>query len=300
MALSLLKDRDAQEVQAELRTKIIPEQSLVEELEELQALFESTSKAPSKPNLVPWRERLDYLESCTDKALKDKRRSYLKLLPIWAIADEMRFLEMIVVDEVYPVQERLAAKERWEKLKLEISRFSTNRSARQNLYNVIDQRRAFYQNPSVLRWDNRSFEPLATVPHEFYPEQPLILLDVIPNPPLREYPLTEQAYWQRFGTKMFERCTHSIGKSLNTMRRGSAEVIVPQAGAIHDPRRGGSLDVEDVRVRTLTPEMVDELVDAWKNWTFRPEELESFFTDTRPQFHDLPDTDSHSIRSFYE
>ncbi|KAL1636346.1 hypothetical protein SLS58_009839 [Diplodia intermedia] len=300
MALSLLKDRDAQDIQAELRTKIIPEQSPVEELEELQALFKS--KACSKPNLTPWRERMDYLQSCTEKALKDRRRSSLKLVPTWVIYDEMRRLEMIVVDEVYPAQERLAAKERWEKLKLETYKLvheETNKGTRQTLYNIIDQRRAFYQNPSLLQWDNRSFEPLTTVPHEFYPQQSLCLLDVTPNPPLREHPLTEQNYWQRFATKLFERCAHPVGKTLDYMRHGSAEVIMPEAGRIHDPRRGGSLDVEDVRVRNLTPEMIDELVDAWKNWTFRPEDLEKAFTESRADFSDHLDADNPSIRSFY-
>ncbi|KAF4535259.1 S-adenosyl-l-methionine-dependent methyltransferase [Lasiodiplodia theobromae] len=290
VALSLLKERDVEDVQAKLRADILPAQSPLEEMAELETRLKS--KAPPVPNRAVWLQRLKHLQSNTERNLKTLRWKHVRLKELWATADEMRQLEMIVVDESRPAQERLAAKEHWEKLNAE-SKGAGRRGPtyiQQALFNVIDSRRGFYQDPPLLAWDDRPFEPLTTEPHEFYPQQSLCLLDSNPQPAPQEFSEEYIEYWQRFVNKLFERSSRPIGKALDHLRIGSAEVILPQVGAIHDPRRGGSLDVEDVRVRSMTPEMSYEIVHAWKNWTFRPQDLEETLTQDRLNWEELMDS----------
>lgn len=286
-ALSLLKERDVEDVQAKLRADIISAQSPLDEMAELETRLKS--KAPPLPNRAVWLQRLKHLQSNTERNLKSIRWKHVRLKELWATADEVRQLEMIVVDESRPAQERLAAKEHWEKLSTDCKVGGRRGPAyiQQALFNVIDSRRGFYQDPPLLAWDDRPFEPLTTEPHEFYPQQSLCLLDSNPQPAPQEYSEEYIEYWQRFVNKLFERSSTPIGKALDHLRIGSAEVILPQVGAIHDPRRGGSLDVEDVRVRSMTPEMSYEIVDAWKNWTFRPQELEETLTKDRLNWEEL-------------
>ncbi|KAL1638268.1 hypothetical protein SLS56_000076 [Neofusicoccum ribis] len=308
-ALSITSTRDISDVQADLKSDIVPRRDKEDEIKELEAAFESG--ALSIPKMFHsgskhrkhdiWWDRLTELKKFTPSWMQLKRSIYVKNKPHIALADHIHQLELIVVDESRPAQERLAAKEEMEKLRADLMKGvrRLGEQARRAFHNVLDNRKAFYRSPSALSWDNRAFEPLCTEPHEFYPQQSLTLLDITPKPAPREYSMEDIFYWQRFADRMFDRTSTSVGKALDNMRLGSAEIILPEVGAIHDPRRGGSFDVEDVRVRSLTPEMMDEIVNAWRNWTFRPESLEKIFTETRLSWDELMALDADAKTSFF-
>jgi transcription factor 1 len=59
-------------------------------------------------------------------------------------------------------------------------------------------------------------------------------------------------------------------RGLDTLAPGAADDIVPLAPSLRDPKKGGRRNLEQLRVRMLTAEMIEELVVAWENWPFKP------------------------------
>ncbi|KAK7710052.1 hypothetical protein SLS57_008550 [Botryosphaeria dothidea] len=285
-ALSLLETRSVDDVQAELKSNVAG-QFADDEIKSIETQL--ASGALKSPLDVPWQTRLAELKKITPRGRNVRETEFTQLKPLWAQFDEYYRLESTVVDESQSAQERLAAKEKMEKLGVVVKKQARkqNKMRQQIFFKALDDRRAFYHDPPLLSWDSRPFEPLRTEPHEFFPQQSLSLLDITPKPAPRDYSQGDLAYWQRFADRMFERTSATVSKALNSMRAGSPEIILPQVRAVHDPRRGGSLDVEDMRIRKLTPEMMDEIVDAWRSWAFRPETLEKYFLETRLDWFDL-------------
>lgn len=297
-ALSMLDTADVASIQAELQAEITTPQESDVEKKELEDAFKSgTHKAPKKTALKSEREqnprweRLEELKRTTDAWQRNRRMVFAAVKPFLLQADRIHQLEYIVIDENRPAQERLAAKEEMDKLKAglkrSVPRIASNRI--KTYYNTLDNRRAFYRNPSLLDWDNRALEPLLTQPNEFYPQQSLALLDVTPKPAPRELSRQDLSYFQRFTDKIYDRPASSIVKALNSLCSGSADTILREVRLVHDPHQGGSLDLEDLRVRALSPEMIDEIVNAWRNWTFRPDVLEKVLTELRMEWDDLLD-----------
>lgn len=133
-----------------------------------------------------------------------------------------------------------------------------------------DDRRAFAMDPPLLMWDRRKAEPLTTQDDEFYPQQCLALLDF--QPKLNPTPMTmeQSTYFEALGTLLLGAKGITNLKHLNTIAPGAYEALVPKVPAIRDPRRGGRRDVESVRARTLTLEMLHGLAVAWDKWLFKP------------------------------
>ncbi|EKG10801.1 hypothetical protein MPH_12112 [Macrophomina phaseolina MS6] len=286
-AMSALEKRSVEDVEAELKSGIITNHFADDEITDIEHSLRSG--VLKDPLAKPWRNRLAELKEINQHSRYSRSRDHGHLLPIWTLADKHRQLELIVVDETRPAQERLSAKEEMEKLGVELKKQARklNKLRRHIFYKIIDERRAYYSDPPALSWDARPFEPLRTDLHEFFPQQNLSLLDITPKPAPRNYTYEDLTYWQRFSDRMYERTTATVGKALDSMRMGSAEIILPQVVSIYDPRRGGSLDIEEMRVRSLTPEMMDEIVNAWRNWDFRPEVLEKYFTDLRLDWYEM-------------
>lgn len=144
---------------------------------------------------------------------------------------------------------------------------------RRRINYMDDERRAFAMDPPLLMWDRRTAEPLLTQPDEFWPpyREGLSLVDfqtIDPQP----FPMTSEqsTYFNMLSTDLMGIMGSSDPKFLNKMAPGAFEALVPQVPAITDPRKGGRRDVESIRNRTLTPEMLHGLAIAWDKWLFKP------------------------------
>lgn len=139
------------------------------------------------------------------------------------------------------------------------------------LFFLDDDRRAFAMDPPLLLWDRREAEPLLAREDEFHSPGQNALLDFQPKK-TNEFPMNteESIYFDLVSTHLFGPRGQTTLKYLKTIAPGAFEALVPQVPAIRDPRRGGRYDIDSVRVRALTPEMLYGLAVAWDNWAFKP------------------------------
>ena len=136
---------------------------------------------------------------------------------------------------------------------------------------LYDDRRAFAMDPPLLIWERRKAEPLIAEEDEFYSPGQISLLDFQPKR-TDEIPMTsdQSIYFDMISTCLFAPKSQATPKHLKTIAPGAFEALLPQVPAIRDPRKGGRHDVESVRVRTMTPEMIHGLAVAWDKWMFKP------------------------------
>lgn len=139
------------------------------------------------------------------------------------------------------------------------------------LFFLDDDRRAFAMDPPLLMWDRRKAEPLSAKEEEFHAPREIALLDFQPKTADRIPMTSEQSiYFDLISTSLFAPTGQATLKHLKTIAPGAFEALVSQVPAIRDPRKGGRYDVESLRVRAVTPEMIHGLAVAWDNWTFKP------------------------------
>ena len=133
-----------------------------------------------------------------------------------------------------------------------------------------DDRRALALKPPLLMWDRREAEPLVVQDEEFYSPRKLALLDLRPLVPL-PYPMTEEqlVYFDYLSSHLLHNGAENV-KSLNHLAPGAFEALAPQVSALRDPLKGGRHGAEDLRGRSMTPEMVYRLALAWDQWAFKP------------------------------
>ena len=140
----------------------------------------------------------------------------------------------------------------------------------------LDDRRASRCDPPVLLWDRRVDEPLIVRGNDFYPNHELALLDLHPKPLpalLQRSSETFEAYDYILG-RLFQLPKHSVAEELEALGPGALEALAPHVPALRDPAKGGHPDLNEMRVRTLTPEMIVGLVKAWEAWPLRPSRKE--------------------------
>ena len=73
---------------------------------------------------------------------------------------------------------------------------------------------------------------------------------------------------------LFESRAQTLPHGLERVAPNAGKDLIPQVPAITDPRRGGRLNAERVRVKMLSDEMVEGLVKAWTEWPFKPSSIE--------------------------
>ena len=180
--------------------------------------------------------------------------------------------------ELDAYQEGLSEVDRQEKLeeldqrtrefRAQLSAVAPTRSNQHNF--LIDDRRAFAQHPPLLMWDQRSAEPLLAREDEFHKPKDMTLLDFQPRCP-QPYPMTttQAAYFDVITTALIGNGSQTPS-SLKQLAPGAMEALVSRVPALKDPRKGGHRDLEDLRSRVMTPEMVYGLTLAWDKWVFKP------------------------------
>lgn len=133
----------------------------------------------------------------------------------------------------------------------------------------IDDRLAIRSLPSpLLQWDARPFEPLVMRKDEVWPQNRLSLISAEPIP----RPVGESSDFHEWVTDfIFGLYTHpqdGVNHCLDKMQHGLSDII-NECPSLKDPKKGGRLQMEHLRVRMLTKEMIIELVKAYKNWPFK-------------------------------
>lgn len=133
----------------------------------------------------------------------------------------------------------------------------------------LDDRLAIRAPPSPrLQWDARPFEPLTMHTNEAWPRNRLSLISTEPIPqPAGPFP--DYFEWlQDFITGLFAAPVDNIVEALDKMQHGLSDII-EECPSLKDPKKGGRLQMKHLRVRMLTPEMISELLEAYKSWPFK-------------------------------
>ncbi|KAA6408994.1 MAG: hypothetical protein FRX48_07338 [Lasallia pustulata] len=134
-----------------------------------------------------------------------------------------------------------------------------------------DDRRAFARPSPLLMWDHRTAEPLIANPDEFYPHQTLALLDIQPKShvsPLLSSPKHAKTI-DAILRRVFRSRAKPIAEAMATLGPGADEYLVPAVPALADIRVGGCRNLERMRCRMVTVEMVEALALAWEQWPFK-------------------------------
>ena len=140
-----------------------------------------------------------------------------------------------------------------------------------------DDLKAFRLDPPLLSWDQRKAEPLISRENEFFGQfktGSMTLLDIQPRPP-SVYPMTQKQYQHHENLRhILFTVGSSALKSLDFLAPGGSAAMLRSVPALTDPRKGGEHDIGELRMRTLTPEMLYGIALAWDNWPFKPNEDE--------------------------
>ena len=141
----------------------------------------------------------------------------------------------------------------------------------QKFASLMDDRAAWDADPPLLLWDRRMAEPIIAHPEEVSGPKPLALLDFRPKPILPFWlTATQRKYLDVLLAAIFANPRRSIVAALDTMAPGAAAALIPHAPSLIDPCRGGRRDLDQLRVRRLTLEMLRELAVAGEQWSFGP------------------------------
>jgi transcription factor 1 len=145
------------------------------------------------------------------------------------------------------------------------------------IWQRIDDRRAFRQDPPILLWDRREAEPLKVVEKDFFPHHEMCLLDFQPKsiwPVFKGKEISNYDYFDFMIAALFTNPTHSIVRGLKALAPGADEWIIPRCPSLTNTAKGGAIDLEQLPIRTLNQEMLRELTEAWMDWPFRPTKAE--------------------------
>lgn len=143
--------------------------------------------------------------------------------------------------------------------------------------NSCENRLALKHNPPLLLWDRREVEPLKLRADEFYPKKEMCLLDIHPRsiwPMLREnFPNNYDILEYVLGS-FFTISSQSVKHGLMGLVPGAYEWISTECKTLRDPNKGGNPDLDKLSVRMLTDEMLQDILEAWIRWPWKPSRYE--------------------------
>jgi len=227
------------------------------------------TRAKSKPKNTPEYDRLRMLRNILrgeNKRIENANRILQRQEEIDKL-DRQAHRERIDPQEQSQILEALDAK--IKDYKDQLASMSTKEV--NHMLFLDDDRRAFAMDPPLLMWDRRKAEPLTVQDDEFYPSQHLALLDFQPRLNITPMTMEQSMYFETIATLLMGAKGTTNLKHLNTIAPGAYEALVPKVPAIQDPRRGGRRDIDSVRARCLTLEMLRGLAIAWDKWLFKPD-----------------------------
>ena len=122
------------------------------------------------------------------------------------------------------------------------------------LWQRIDDRRAFRQDPPILLWDRREAEPLAVFEEDFFPQQEMCLLDFHPRsiwPVFSGENISNYDYFEFILGAFFINSNHSVIHGLKALAPGADEWIIPRCPSLINLTNGGLTDLNILSIRTL-------------------------------------------------
>ncbi|KAI2785057.1 S-adenosyl-L-methionine-dependent methyltransferase [Daldinia loculata] len=138
----------------------------------------------------------------------------------------------------------------------------------------------YRQDPPLLHWDRRPYEPMVIEPEEFFPNIECSLLDIQPK---RVHPLLRQTgpasnragdNFELILSSLLSHGTIPISQALDALMPGAADYIIPRWRSARDLKHGGvatKIKATELTPRLLNARQWEELIELWMEWPFRPE-----------------------------
>ncbi len=189
-------------------------------------------------------------------------------------------LELSVAGGINPACETQSAEERMDALTKEILEKERNWPSRKvsRALGIADDTKAVASHPPLLTWDRREIEPLLVRENEFSPTSKLALLDFQPRESyFNSHSDNLKHLRAKFISHLFVSPSSTVAKALEGIAPGASEALIPQIPSLQDPSQGGTKLSDNLRVRMLTSSMIEDLVQAFAKWPFRPVGSESGF-----------------------
>jgi transcription factor 1 len=136
-------------------------------------------------------------------------------------------------------------------------------------YSEMDDRLGLRSPPYPrLQWDRRAFEPLVARSSEVWPANRVSLLSMEPHTRPAGVTVDWYEWLQDFVYGLYQSQSDSVSVALDKMQHGARDII-SKCPSLRDPAKGGRLNMEHLRVRMLTKEMILELLEAYRRWPFK-------------------------------
>jgi transcription factor 1 len=141
----------------------------------------------------------------------------------------------------------------------------------------VEDQLTFYSSTSPSLLERRAYEPLQAQTSDFFPEADMTLMDFVPRGTDLSVPgLADRqectALLKTLLRNMFALKNQSVPEALDkAIGINAGRDLVRMVPQITDIRKGGRLDPKYLRVRALTPAMIEGLVKAFFEWPFKPE-----------------------------
>ena len=160
----------------------------------------------------------------------------------------------------------------WEE---RVEKLSGDRAAQVRMN--CENRLAVKREKPLLLWDRREIEPLRLEPEEFYPEKTMCLLDIQPKtliPVLKKDFPNNYDILEYLLVSFYTMPAQSVKHGLIGLVPGAYEWIEKECPSLKDVRKGGNPDLDRLTVRSLSEEMLVDMVEAWVRWPFKPSKYE--------------------------
>ncbi|KKA30859.1 hypothetical protein TD95_000744 [Thielaviopsis punctulata] len=141
-----------------------------------------------------------------------------------------------------------------------------------------DDEHAAMQEPPVLLWDRREYEPMTVRQGDFYPDVPCALLDLQPKemkPLLRDNVDQASVVFDVLAMSLVN-TSSDVESMLNRVWPGAADgCMVNMPELVNLKRYGTPAEIKGLSITTMTgrrmnEEQYMELLEAWYKWPFRP------------------------------
>ena len=136
---------------------------------------------------------------------------------------------------------------------------------------ITDDRKAYRRHEPLLMWDKRTCDPIKVEKDEVHPGTILALLDFqAKDSRAASMTYTQWQYLEWLTDIFFGSASLSIVDGLDLIAPGAADAIIQRVPSLRDPRKGGRRDLDQLRARLLTSEMLHDIGVAFEKWPFRP------------------------------
>ncbi|KAI5920149.1 hypothetical protein F4810DRAFT_684239 [Camillea tinctor] len=217
-----------------------------------------------------------------------ENKKHLRLFQLW------RALEAVVNahKQGKPAEVVKELEDSWNKLAN-----SSSRGLMDEFMSYRDNLHLWQQDPPVLHWDRRIFEPLIMKPEEFFPNVPCALMDIQPkavHPLLRETgPHSNRAadIFDLIVSALLRQSSMHLQKGLDGIWPGAADFILPRFSSLNIHEIGGmvnTLPMLPPMPRQLNARQWEQLLELWMEWPFKPE------------FHELVSRATEDMSDKYE